>query len=47
MLETLFLLRTQDVQRLVGKGNTVLILGGIKSVRDPSEIKLSQSEVFM
>jgi hypothetical protein len=47
MLETVFLLQTQDVQKLVGKCNTISLLGGIKSVRDSSEMKLLQSQVFL
>jgi hypothetical protein len=47
MLETVCLLPTQDVQKLAGKYNTISRLGGINSARDASEMKPSQSQLFM
>jgi hypothetical protein len=47
MLEAVFLLPIQDVQRLVGRCNTISLLGGINRARDPPEMKLSQSQVFV
>jgi hypothetical protein len=47
MLESVFLLPTQDVQKLAGKYDTISRLGGIKSVRDPSEVKPLQLQVFL
>jgi 5'-3' exonuclease len=47
MLGAVILLPAQDVQKLVGRCDTIRLLGGIKSVGDSSETKLLQSQVFV
>jgi hypothetical protein len=47
LLETVALPPTQEFQKLAGKYETIPLLGGIKSVRATSEMKLLQSQVFV
>jgi hypothetical protein len=47
MLETIFSLPTQEFQTLLEKCDPIPLLGGIKIVWDPPEMKVLQSQIIV